>query len=95
MAKMKLRSTKKSRAVNVKVKERKSWNALIRRRFEEVPRWWEKKWSDMKHLVIEACNLQRKPTHTELAYKVAHDLLYNEKRRQKNKAERARAENVA
>ena len=94
MAKKKAAKASRRKPVLIKVKERKSWNALIRKRFEEVPEWWKKKYSDLSHLVMEACGLKEKPKWRDLAYQAAHDVLYNEKRKQKEKQEKARKEQV-
>ena len=95
MAKKKSTMASKRKNVPMKVRERKSWNALIRKRFEEVPEWWEKKYSDLRHLVIEVCGLQEKPKHDDLARNIARDLIYNERRKQKKKQDKAREEQVA
>ena len=95
MAKKKAARASKRKTVPMKVRERKSWNALIRKRFEEVPEWWEKKYSDLRHLVMEACGLQEKPKFRDMAYQAAHDVLYNEKRKQREKQKKAMKEQVA
>ena len=95
MAKKKAAKASRRKPVLIKVKERKSWNALIRKRFQEVPEWWKKKYSDLSHLVMEACGLKEKPKHDDLARNIAKDLIYNEKRKQKKKQKKAREEQVS
>ena len=80
----------KAKSVPIKpiIKRRTSDKAKIQQLIKDQPNWWDMKVSDWMPLVMSLLKLKKKPQRNDPEYKIAHNLIDNEKRRRKNEKKR-------
>ena len=85
MAKRRHSKKSKSKPKRIVVKDRRPSKAAIQALIKAQPQWWKMKVRDWMPLVLELCSRKEKLTRYDPTYRAAHDLIDNERRRQKKR----------
>ena len=89
MVKRRHAETSRPKPVRIGVKEKEARRAAIEELIKAQPQWWKMKVRDWMPLVLELCSRKEKLTRYDPTYRAAHDLIDNERRRQKKQDNRA------